>query len=39
MVARFAEVIEREETLVAAARNHPNCLVSAFRFPMVRTAA
>jgi hypothetical protein len=39
MVAGFAEVIEREETLVAAARNHPNCLVSPFRFPMVRTAA
>jgi hypothetical protein len=27
MVAGFAEVIEREETLVAEACNHPNCLV------------
>jgi hypothetical protein len=39
MVAGFAEVIDREEILVAAACNHPNCLVLPFRFPMVRTAA
>jgi hypothetical protein len=39
MVAGFAEVIEREETLVAAACNHPNCLVLPFRFPMLRAAA
>jgi len=39
MVAGFAEVIESEETLVAAACNHLNCLVLPFRFPMVRAAA
>jgi hypothetical protein len=39
MVAGFAEVIEIEETLVAAACNHPNCLVLPFSFPMVRLAA
>jgi hypothetical protein len=39
MVARFAEVIDREETLVAEACNHPNCLVLPFRFPMIRVAA
>jgi hypothetical protein len=30
MVAVVAEVIEREEALVAAACNHPNCLVLPF---------
>jgi hypothetical protein len=39
MVAGFAEVIDREETLVAAACNHPNCLVLRFSFPMDRVAA
>ena len=39
MVAGFGEVIEREEPLVAEARNHPNCLVLRFSFPMVRVAA
>jgi hypothetical protein len=39
MVAGFAEVIDREETLVATACNHPNCLVLPFRFPMLRAAA
>jgi hypothetical protein len=29
MLAGFAEVIEREETLVAVACNHPNCFVLA----------
>ena len=38
IIAAFAEVIERE-ILVAAACNHPNCLVLPFRFPMVRAAA
>jgi hypothetical protein len=39
MVAGFAEVIEREGTLVAEACNHPNCLVLPFSFPLVRIAA
>jgi hypothetical protein len=36
---RFAEVIGREATLVAAACNHPNCLVLPFRFELIRLAA
>jgi len=36
MVAGFAEVIEKEEFLVAEAY-HPNCWVLPFHFPMVRT--
>jgi hypothetical protein len=39
MVAGFAEVIDREATLVAAARNHPNCLVLPFRLELIRLAA
>jgi hypothetical protein len=39
MVAWFAEVIGREETLVAEACDHPNCLVLPFRFPMLGAAA
>jgi hypothetical protein len=39
MVAGFAEVIEREETLVAEACNHPNCLVLPFRLELIRLAA
>jgi hypothetical protein len=39
MVARFAEVIEREESLVAAACNHPNCLVLPFSVVLTRLAA
>jgi hypothetical protein len=39
MVAGVAELIEREEILVAQACNHPNCLVLRFSFPMVRVAA
>jgi len=39
MVAGFVEVIEREETLVAAACNHPNCLVIAFKTVLERRAA
>jgi hypothetical protein len=39
MVAGFAEVIEREETLDAAACNHPNCLVLPFRLELIRLAA
>jgi hypothetical protein len=39
MAAGFAEVIDREETLVLEACNHPNCLVLPFRFLMVGTAA
>jgi hypothetical protein len=39
MVAGFAEVIEIEETLVAAACNHPNCLVLPFRLELIRLAA
>jgi hypothetical protein len=39
MVAGFVEVIDREETLVAAACNHPNLLVLPFSFPLVRVAA
>jgi len=31
MVAGFAEAIDREEALVAAACNHPNLLVIPFR--------
>jgi hypothetical protein len=38
MVAGFGEVIEREETLVAEACNHPNCLVLLFRLEMNRLA-
>jgi hypothetical protein len=39
MVAGFAEVIESEATLVAAACNHPNWLLLPFRFELRRTAA
>jgi hypothetical protein len=39
MVAGFAEVIERAESLAAAASNHPNCLALPFSFPLVRVAA
>jgi len=39
MVAGFAEVIEREETLVAEACNHPNCLVLPFRLELIQFAA
>jgi hypothetical protein len=39
MVAGFAEVIDREETLVVAACNLSNCFALPFRFPMVRAAA
>jgi hypothetical protein len=39
MVAGLAEMTEREETLVAEACNHPNCLVLPFRFPMLGAAA
>jgi hypothetical protein len=39
MVAGFAEVIEREETLVAEACNHPTCLVLPFRLELIRLVA
>jgi hypothetical protein len=39
MVARFVEVVEREETLVAEACNHPNCLVLPFSVELIRLAA
>jgi hypothetical protein len=39
MVASFAEVIEREESLVAEACNHPNFLLLRFSFAMVCLAA
>jgi hypothetical protein len=39
MVAGFAEVVEREETLVAEACNHPNCLVLPFTVELIRLAA
>jgi hypothetical protein len=39
MVAGFAEVIESEETLVAEACNHLNCLVLPFRLELIRLAA
>jgi hypothetical protein len=39
MVAGFAEVIDREEILVAAACNHPNCLVLHFGVELIRPAA
>ena len=39
MVAGFVEVVEREETLVAEACNHPNCLVLPFRLELIRVAA
>jgi hypothetical protein len=39
MVAGFAEVIDREETLVAAACNHPNLLVLPFSLELKRAAA
>jgi hypothetical protein len=38
MVAGFAEVIEREETLVAAACNAPNALIVPFRIELLRPA-
>jgi hypothetical protein len=38
MVAGFAEMIEREETLVAEACNHPNCLVLPFKLELIRLA-
>jgi hypothetical protein len=34
-----AETIKREEILVAAACNHPNCLVLPFRLELIRLAA
>jgi hypothetical protein len=39
MVAGCAEVIDREEILVAAACNHPNWLILPFRLELIRTAA
>jgi hypothetical protein len=39
MVAGFAEVIESEETLVAEACKHPNCLVLPFRLELIRLSA
>jgi hypothetical protein len=39
MVAGFPEVVEREETLVAEACNHPNCLVLPFMLELIRLAA
>jgi hypothetical protein len=39
IVVGFAEVIEREATLVAAACNQPNLLVLPFNFELIRTAA
>jgi hypothetical protein len=39
MVTGFAEVIEREEALVAEACNHPNCLVLPFRLELIRVVA
>jgi hypothetical protein len=39
MVAGFAEVTGREEILVAAACNHPNCLVLPFSVELIRLAA
>jgi hypothetical protein len=39
MVAEFAEVIDREETLVAAACNAPNALIIPFRIELHRPAA
>jgi len=39
MVAGFAEVVEREETLVAEACNHPNCLVLPLRLELIRLPA
>jgi hypothetical protein len=38
-VAGFVEVVEREETLVAEACNHPNCLVLPFSLALIRLAA
>jgi hypothetical protein len=39
MVAGFAEVIEREDFVVTAACNHPNCLVIPFSAELIRLAA
>jgi hypothetical protein len=39
MVAGFAEVTEREERLVAAACNQPNCLMLPFSLELIRLAA
>jgi len=39
MVAGFAEVAEGREVLVAAACNHPNCLVLPFSVELIRLAA
>jgi hypothetical protein len=39
MLAGFAGVIERKQSLVAEACNYPNLLVLHFRFPMMRLAA
>jgi hypothetical protein len=39
MVSSFAEVIDREDTLVAAACNHPNLLVIPFSAELIRCAA
>jgi hypothetical protein len=38
MVAGLAEVVEREESLVAEACNHPNCLVLPFGLDLIRLA-
>jgi hypothetical protein len=39
MVAGFAELLEREESLVAAACNHPILLVLPFNLALVRAGA
>jgi hypothetical protein len=39
MVAGFAEVIDRKETLVATACNVPNALIIPFRIELFRPAA
>jgi hypothetical protein len=39
MVAGFPEVIEREDSLVAAACNVPNALIVPFRIELRRPAA
>jgi hypothetical protein len=39
MVAGFAEIAERKESLVAEACNHPNWLALPFRLELERAAA
>jgi hypothetical protein len=39
MVAGYRELLEKKEKLVAAACNHPNCLVLPFRLERIRLAA